>query len=196
MEWIMKSLKNFKYSYAVEAGLKTEYLPPNLINELIRDVCTSVLRFTSHPSKTERVKIALMIVESYPFLKDPLLDANSKPWGSIEMKIYNRFKKLQRKRSNTPVTNVLQTKGKTTKKRNSHCWTNVPEPCESEDLTAVVSKIKKEWQSAKKNHEKIQELMAACYASRRSLVLEEVRRIVEVVEMFPPLAPFTRGNFL
>ncbi|XP_046862953.1 uncharacterized protein LOC124456587 [Xenia sp. Carnegie-2017] len=173
MEWIMKSLKNFKsdslpvtpiqcpnaltattstpkdwlrnykipnrYSYAVEAGLKTEYLPPNLINELIRDVCTSVLRFTSYPSKTERVKIALMIVESYPFLKDPLLDANSKPWGSIEMKIYNRFKKLQRKRSNTPVTNVLQTKGKTTKKRNSHCWTNVPEPCESEELTAVIT---------------------------------------------------------
>ncbi|XP_046847455.1 uncharacterized protein LOC124441068 [Xenia sp. Carnegie-2017] len=78
------SSRNYKipnrYSYAVKAGLKTEYLHPNLINELIRDVCTSVLRFTNHPSKTERVKIALMIVESYPFLKDPLLDANSKPW--------------------------------------------------------------------------------------------------------------------
>ncbi|XP_046863230.1 uncharacterized protein LOC124456974 [Xenia sp. Carnegie-2017] len=102
------------------------------------------------------------------------------------MKIYNRFKKLQRKRYNAPITNVSQTKGKTTKKRNSHCWTNVPEPCESEDLTAVVSKIKKEWQSAKKDHEKIQELMAACYGSKRSLVSED-RRIVEVVEMFPPL---------
>lgn len=108
--------------------------------------------------------------------------------GSIETKIYNRFKKLQRKRSSTPVaTHEPKNKGKATKTKKVLCWTIVPEPHESKDLTVWVSKIKKEWQQSRKDHGKIQQLMAACYAERRSLVLEDVKRIAEVVEMFPPL---------
>jgi hypothetical protein len=94
---------------------------------------------------------------------------------------------LQRKRSSTPVA-THGPKGKATKTKKTLCWTAVPEPQErAEDLTVLVSKIKKEWQRSRKDHGKIQELMAACYAERRSLVLEDVKRIVEVVEMFPPL---------
>lgn len=91
---------------------------------------------------------------------------------------------MQRKRCSTPVATHAP-KGKATKK--VLCWTIVPEPHESEDLTVLVSKIKKEWQRSRKDHGKIQELMAACYAERRSLILEDVKRIVEVVKMFPPL---------
>jgi hypothetical protein len=39
-----------------------------------------VLNHTSHPSKAEREKIAIAVVETYPFLKDPLLDEDTKPW--------------------------------------------------------------------------------------------------------------------
>lgn len=71
--------------------------------------------------------------------------------GSVETKIYNRFKKLQRKRCSTPVATHAP-KGKATKK--VLCWTIVPEPHESEDLTVLVSKIKKEWQRSERIMEK------------------------------------------
>lgn len=109
--------------------------------------------------------------------------------GSVESKIYNRFKKLQRKRSDTPVaTHAPKPKGKAKKSKKTLCWTTVPESQETEeDLSVAVSNIKKEWQRARKDHSKIQELMAACYPKRRSLIIEDVNRIVDVVDMFPPL---------
>jgi hypothetical protein len=46
----------------------------------VRDVCTSVRNYTAYPKKSEREMVASLIVETYPFLKDPLIDEGSKPW--------------------------------------------------------------------------------------------------------------------
>ena len=68
------------------------------------------------------------------------------------------------------------------------CWTVVPEIDQpEEDVAKAITKIKKEWQRTKKDHGKIQELMKKSYGKRRALVLNEVKQIVEILEMFPPL---------
>lgn len=68
------------------------------------------------------------------------------------------------------------------------CWTTVPEATETDEDVAITSaKIKKEWNRSKKDHSKIKKLMDSCYAKRRSLILEDIKKIVDVVVMFPPL---------
>jgi hypothetical protein len=61
----------------VEAGLSNEYLSPNLINEMVRDICTNIRNIASvNPRKNERE----MVVEQFPFLGDPPIGEHSNPW--------------------------------------------------------------------------------------------------------------------
>jgi hypothetical protein len=64
----------------VEAGLAKKFLSSNLINEMVRDVCTSILNHTKRPMKREREVVAKMVVEAYPFLRDPPLSEKTNPW--------------------------------------------------------------------------------------------------------------------
>ena len=67
----------------MEAALGAKYLTPNLTNEMVRDVCTSMLNYTSHPSKRERETVAVLILETYPFLKDAPINEDTKPWVRV-----------------------------------------------------------------------------------------------------------------
>ena len=46
---------------------------------MIRDVCTSILVHTIYPKKSEKELVARLIVETYPFLKDPVIDEDTSP---------------------------------------------------------------------------------------------------------------------
>ena len=105
----------------------------------------------------------------------------------MEIKILNRFKKLQRKKSTDGVTRVTDMGGRP-KKVKGLCWTLVPEQLESDEViqTAVAS-IKQEWKKSKKNHDNIKEHMKTTYSKRRAMVVHDMKPIMEIVEMFPPL---------
>ena len=90
----------------VEAGLAAKFLPPNLINELVRDVCTSVLNYTSHPKKNEREEVAKRITEKFPFLEDPIFDEECKPWVIYNVGFFAKLNKCVANHSNKMV-NVL-----------------------------------------------------------------------------------------
>ena len=130
-----------------------------------------------------------MILETYPFLQDPVINEDSKPWGSLETKIFNRFKKLQRKNSaggrrSNPADSTKGSK----KQMKDCCWTMLPEQVETEDvLDLCTARIKKEWKKSKKNHDELKRLMARTYEKRRSMVLKEVQPIVNIISVFPPL---------
>lgn len=145
---------------------------------MVRDVCTSVLNSTTYPKKSERETVEKLIIETYPFLQDPLIDEDSKPWGSLETKIFNRFKKLQRKKiSNGIIAETIPAKGHS-KKAKALCWTVVPEQTEAAEVVSTsTAAIEQEWRKAKKNHDKIKDLMNITYAKRRAMVINDVQPI-------------------
>ncbi|KAK3747383.1 hypothetical protein QZH41_002638 [Actinostola sp. cb2023] len=108
--------------------------------------------------------------------------------GSLEVKIQNRLKKLQR---NKTQKDTESEKAKTTgkpKKQQKKNWMAVPTAEESEEEIAnAIQEIKQEWKKTRKEHGKIKELMDKTYAKRRELVLIEVQPLQEVLKMFPPL---------
>jgi hypothetical protein len=54
----------------VEIGLKSNPISINVQNEMIRDVCSAILNYTAHPSKSEIIHIAKIIIKKYPGMAD------------------------------------------------------------------------------------------------------------------------------
>jgi hypothetical protein len=73
----------------VEAGLKNKFLTSNLINEMVRDVCTSILNSSLRPNKRDRESVAKMIVQAYPFLGNPLINEETNAWVSKKIVCIN-----------------------------------------------------------------------------------------------------------
>jgi len=59
-----------QFSASVEIGLKANPIPTNVQNELIRDVCSAIQVYTSHPKKAERIAVAKMIIAKFPGMAD------------------------------------------------------------------------------------------------------------------------------
>jgi thiosulfate reductase cytochrome b subunit len=56
-----------------------------------------------------------------------------------------------------------------------------------EVIQTAVASIKQEWKKSKKNHDNIKEHMKTTYSKRRAMVVHDMKPIMEIVEMFPPL---------
>ena len=99
--------------------------------------------------------------------------------GSWEIKIQNRLKKLQRKKS---VNDTSNESNLLPKKLNMSCWTVVPTETETEEnITALVECMEG------KTTGKIQEMIRRTYAKRRELTIVHVKSIIEIIAMFPPM---------
>jgi len=55
-------------------------LSNNMQNELIRDVCSSLMSYTIRPSKSERIHVAFMLIKNYPFIADKSVLEGSTAW--------------------------------------------------------------------------------------------------------------------
>ena len=71
-----------QFSASVELGIQEGYLSANQKSELVRDVCTSINHFTSHPKRSERQWIAKKIVEEYPCMAGKKLVDSDTEWVS------------------------------------------------------------------------------------------------------------------
>lgn len=193
-EWIHKFQLPSRFSASVEDGLKTGQLNSNLQNEFIRDICTAILNHTMYPTKAERVQIAKLIVSKYPCMKDKKILENSTTWGSLEVKIMNRMKKLQRpKRLAADCSG--ERKGAKPGKRAKHSldsWSKKPPLPEGETLDTLKNYIERQLPSiGKKRDVKTQrDFLDHTYALRRIQILDNPLPIKEVLNSYPPLKQF------
>ena len=110
---------------------------------------------------------------------------------SLETKIKNRFKKLQRKRPQGMNTSVEddKVKGSAGKKKNVDPWAAVPlDELDDDSINDLKARINTEWKKTRKEHAVIQDLMAQTYPSRRAMILEDGARVDAILQEYPPLA--------
>lgn len=77
----------FQFSASVETGLKAGFLTANQKSEFVREVCTSINHFTSHPKKTEREFIAKQIIAKYPCMPSKVLVDSDTEWVCTIVKL-------------------------------------------------------------------------------------------------------------
>jgi hypothetical protein len=71
---------DLQFSASVEMGLRAGELNINMQNELVRDVCTSLINYNPCPNKTERIHVAKKIIEKYPCMADAKILDSSTEW--------------------------------------------------------------------------------------------------------------------
>ena len=88
---------------------------------------------------------------------------------TLETKIFNRFKNLQRKNSaGARRSNPADTTKGNTKQMKDCCRTMLPEQVETDDvLDFCIAQIKKEWKKSKKNHDVLKKLMGRTHQKQR-----------------------------
>ena len=68
---------------------------------MVRDVCTSMMVHSRYPNKKERIAVAKLLVQKYPFLADAPLCDKSVPWVGPNSTIFKNIADIWLRKSQT-----------------------------------------------------------------------------------------------
>lgn len=192
--WLSKFHLPSRFSASVETGLKAGFLTANQKSEFVREVCISINHFTSHPKKTEREFIAKQIIAKYPCMASKVLVDSDTEWGYLELKIFNRMKKIQKPKRLAGTRDSQSDPKPKKQKTKTHTWSAVPDLPEGESVDSLRTYANENLDEIKKNpkkHKLHKEFMDKTFALRRRDILTAPKLVKDVLKEYPSLTNFT-----
>lgn len=192
--WLSKFQLPSRFSASVELGLKAGYLTPNQKSELVRDICMSINNFTTNPKRSEREWIAKQIIAKYPCMAGKILVDSDTEWGYLEVKIFNRMKKIQKPKrlAGTSEGDGGPSKAKKQKTK-MHIWSEQPDMPEGETLETLRTYANENREEVKRNPKKQKlhkDFMDKTFALRRHDILTAPKLVKDVLLEYPSLKNF------